>query len=193
MTRSSDCRESLHFAHPDQRVQAIQLYCSDAYGALLYDFRSEYSESLFRAWNKQVRLSWNVSPMTHVWLVEGYFCEKFQSLRNQIFGRYPKFVKKLLDSPNKEIRFLSRMLISDRRSQLNKNIFHLNQITNVNVLEYPVHKYKQLLPRKIVPNSEQWRLSLLTTLLKSRQTKDYTFLNLNKSKCQAMLDSLCSS
>ena len=83
MTRSSDCRESLHFTHPDQRVQAIMLYCSDAYGALLYDFRSEYSESLFRAWNKQVRLSWNVSPMTHVWLVEGYFCEQFQSLRNQ--------------------------------------------------------------------------------------------------------------
>ena len=105
MTRSSDLRDSLHFAEPQQRVQAIQLYCSDAYGALLYDFRSDYADSLFKAWNIQVRLAWNVPLTTHTWLVEveGYFCDKMQSLKNQILSRYPKFVKKLLESPSKEI------------------------------------------------------------------------------------------
>ena len=193
MTRSSDCRDSLHFAESEQRVQAIQLYCSDAYGALLYDFRSEYAESLFKAWNIQVRLAWDVPPTTHTWLVEGYFCDRMKSLKNQVLGRYPKFVQKLLDSPSKEIRFLSRILLSDRRSQLNKNVYYLSTVTNVNILDYPIYKYKQLLPRKSVPASDQWRLGLLTSLLNARKTKNFNFLNLNKAQCQDMINSLCSS
>ena len=193
MTRSSDCRDNLHFAEPEQRVQAIQLYCSDAYGAMLYDFRSDYAESLFKAWNIQVRLAWDIPPTTHTWLVEGYLCDKMKSLKNQILSRYPKFVKKLLDSPSKEVRFLSRVLLSDRRSQLNKNVHFLSSVTNVNVLEYPIYKYKQLLPRKSVPSCEQWRLGLLSSLLNARKTKNYTFLNLNKAQCQEMINSLCSS
>ena len=62
-----------HFAEPLQKVEAIQLYCSDAYGALLYDFASDYADSLFKAWNIQVRLALYIPPTTHTWLVEGYF------------------------------------------------------------------------------------------------------------------------
>ena len=195
MTRSSDLRDSLHFAEPQQRVQAIQLYCSDAYGALLYDFRSDYADSLFKAWNIQVRLAWNVPLTTHTWLVEveGYFCYKMQSLKNQILSRYPKFVKKLLESPSKEIWLLSRVLLSDRRSQLNKNVHYLSSITNVNILEYPIYKYKQLLPRKLVLVSDKWRVGLLTSLLHARKTKEFSFLNLNQTQCQDMINSLCSS
>ena len=85
-------------------------------------------------------------------------------------SRYPKFVKKLFDSPSKEIRFLGRILLSDRRSQLNRNVYHLSSVTNVNILEYPIYKYKQLLPRKSVPVSDQWRLCLLSTLLNARNS-----------------------
>ena len=108
-------------------------------------------------------------------------------------GRYPKFVKKLLDSPSKEVRFLSRVLLSDRRSQINKNVYYLSSVTSVNILEYPLYKYKQLLPRKSVPVSDQWRLGLLSALLNARKSKNFFSLNLNKSQCQDMIDSLCSS
>ena len=60
---------------------------------LFYRFSSDYAESLFKAWNIQVRLAWDISPMTHTLLVEGYFYDKSPCLRNQIFSRYPKFVK----------------------------------------------------------------------------------------------------
>ena len=119
--------------------------------------------------------------------------DKMKSLKNQILSRYPKFVQKLLDSPSKEIRFLSRVLLSDRRSQLNKNVHYLSRVTNVNILEYPIFKYKQLLPRKSVPACDQWRLRLLSSLLHARKTKNFSFLNLNKDQCQDMINSLCSS
>ena len=182
-----------HFAEPLQKVQAIQLYCSDAYGALLYDFGSDYADSLFKAWNIQVRLDWDTPPTT--WLVEGYFCDKMQGLKTQIMTRYPKFVKKLLDSPSKEVRFLSQELLSDRirRSQLNKNVYYLSSVTSVNILDYPLYKYKQLQPRKSVPVSDQWRLGLLSALLNARKSKNFFSLNLNKSQCQDMINSLCSS
>ena len=35
MSRASDMRDHLFFAHPEQRIQAIQLYCCDGYGSML--------------------------------------------------------------------------------------------------------------------------------------------------------------
>ena len=51
MARASDVRDNLFFAHPQQKVQAIQLYCSDAYGSMLWEYDRQYSESFFKAWN----------------------------------------------------------------------------------------------------------------------------------------------
>ena len=51
MCRASDLRENLYFAHPEQKMQAIQLYCSDAYGSMLWQLSSKYAESFFKAWN----------------------------------------------------------------------------------------------------------------------------------------------
>ena len=42
---------------------------------------------------------------------------------------YSKFVHKLALSPSKEIRFLRRILISDSRSIIKKNIWFLNNLT----------------------------------------------------------------
>ena len=37
MSKASDIRDNLYFADPRQRVQAIQLYCCDGYGSMLWD------------------------------------------------------------------------------------------------------------------------------------------------------------
>ena len=123
----------------------------------------------------------------------GIFLWQNAKLKNQIMSRYPKFVKKLLHSPSKEIWFLSRILLSVRRSQLNRNVYYLSSIMNVNILEYPHYKYKQLLPRQSVPVSEQWRFCLLSTLLNARNSKNFSSLNLNKTQCNDMINSLCSA
>ena len=93
---------------------------------------SEASKSYFKSWNKQVRNAWRVSHMTHTYLVENYFAVGQASLRVQTYTRYGNFVKKLMTSPSKEIRFLSKILLNDPRSTIWKNVWYLNNMTNMN-------------------------------------------------------------
>ena len=98
MSHANDIRDNLYFATPEQRVKAIQLYCCDGYGTMLWNFRSDYAESFFKAWNIQIRNSWKVSYMTHTYLVEDYFASGYLSLRNQIYSRSSSIFSRPLSS-----------------------------------------------------------------------------------------------
>ena len=132
--RANDIRDQLHFCSPNQKVTAINLYCTDAYGVLLYDLQSEYASSLFKQWSVQARLAHGVRMETHTSVVEGFLCKDNASLRSQVLSRYPKFVRKLLQSNSKEIRFLSRILLTDQRSNLCRNISYLSDITKLEIV-----------------------------------------------------------
>ena len=115
------------------------------------------------------------------------------SLRNQVYSRYPKFLKKLLNSPSKEIRFLSKVLVSDPRSIIGKNIWYLNNLTKTDVSRVDSSEFKRLLPVNIIPDNEKYRLGLLTTLLQVRENKQFNEFNLTKKMTQELIDSLCKS
>ena len=110
--RANDIRDQLHFCSGDQKMTAVNLHCTDAYGVLLYDLQSEYASSLFKQWSVQARLAHGVRMETHTRVVEGFLCSNHTSLKNQVLSRYPKFVRKLLGSSSKEIIFLSRILLT---------------------------------------------------------------------------------
>ena len=191
MRRASDVRDNLSFATPDQRMTAINLYCCDAYGAMLWDLDSDSANSFFKAWNIQACYSWNVSYMTHTYLVENYFCDNLKSLRNQVLGRYANFATKLKCSPSKEIRFLYDILVNDARSQLHCNLRYLRQVTNVNPVTTAIWKLKSLLPKELIPQSDKWRIRWLDVLLEARKTRNFSNLNITMERCKSMLDSLC--
>ena len=193
MSKASDIRDNLYFADPRQRVQAIQLYCCDGYGSMLWDLRSNYAESYFKAWNIQVRLAWRVPQETHTYLVESYFANGQTSLRSQIYGRYHKFIQKLLNSPSKEIRFLSKILVNDRRSTIGKNIWYLNHTTDSDILNTSSSEFQKKLPVNDVPSNEQYRVRLLTPLLKVRETNKFEELNITKKQTSDLINSLCKS
>ena len=193
MTKASDIRDNLYFADPMQRVQAIQLYCCDGYGSMLWNFRSDFAQSYFKAWNIQVRLAWRVPPETHTYLVESFFAAGQISLRSQIYGRYQKFIQKLVKSPSKEISFLSKVLVYDPRSTIGQNIWYLNKISECDILKSSSSAFKRMLPVNVVPDKEMYRVRLLTTLLQVRETKQYEQFNLTKKQTFDFIDSLCIS
>ena len=160
---------------------------------MLWNLRSEYSEKYFKAWNIQIRNAWQVSPMTHTYLVEHYFAKGQTSLRSQTYVKYTKFVQKLLQSPSKEIRFLSKILLSDPRSTIGKNVWFLNNLTNENIVVTSKFKVKQLIPINPIPANDQWRIRLLQVLLDARKEKNSAKLNLTKDQLNDMLQSLCIS
>ena len=49
-------REDISFANPDQILKAIQIYCSDAYGSMIWNLKSAASEQFFKCWNTTVKL-----------------------------------------------------------------------------------------------------------------------------------------
>ena len=191
MTRATDIREQFYYARPEQRINAIQLYCCDGYGSMLWNLQSDYAEKFFKAWNIQSRLAWDVPFNTHTYLVEDYFCEGFTSLRNQILARYSKFVSKLLASPSKEIVFLINLNLRDARSVTCNNIRHLNDKIGCDALKTANWKVKTLLPVKVVPQEEMYRIGLLNILLEAKFMKNFSSLNLDKMQCIDMIRSLC--
>ena len=193
MTNASDIREKLYFAHSDQKMKAIELYCCSSYGSMLWDFNEECIEKYFHAWNIQARNAWNVHRQTHTYLVEDFFCQEFVSLRNQVYGRFPNFVRNLETSMSREVRFLAQVALKDPKSRLYKNIQFLNEKTNENCRQVSQFKWKQVLPRQVVPKIDCWRPKLLQLFLEVRQNKDYGRLNTNEEQLEDMLTSLCIS
>ena len=153
---------------------------------MLCDLTDECTKKYFNACN-----SWNIHPHTHTFLVEDFFCSQYVSLRNQVYGRYPKFVNKLRCSPSKEVRFLINLVLNDPKSKTCQNLIFLNGLTNQNdCLLTPYFDFKQLLPRKTTPPNESWRTSLLELLLEVKESGDLSRLNANDSQVDEMIDSL---
>ena len=91
------------------------------------------------------------------------------------------------------IRFLSKVLVSDPRSIIGKNIWYLNNLTKTDVSRVDSFEFKRLLPVNIIPDNEKYRLGLLTTLLQVRENKQFNEFNLTKEMTQELIDSLCKS
>ena len=68
--RSVDIRDQLSFAHPDQILKAIEVYCCDGYGSMLWSLSSDTAESYFKAWNTAVKLVYHVPRNSFTYLVE---------------------------------------------------------------------------------------------------------------------------
>ena len=190
--RSMDVLEDLYFANPSQKLKAIQVYCCDAYGSMLWDLGSQYSESFFKCWNSSVKQCYGITRKTFTYLVEDYFASGFTSLRNQVISRYASFYRKLLKSSSKEVNFMANIVAKDPRSVTCKNLRLLQSKTALRQpYTYSTFKIKSVLPVKTIPQSEKWRLGLLSSLLKLRLEK--RMRNEATISVDAMLDSLCCS
>ena len=189
MTRASDIREQLHYIHPEQQLQAMQLTCCDAYGSMLWDLYSPAAQMFYNAWNNQVRQAWGVPRDTFTFLVEGFFGARFVPLRNMIKQRYLKFVNSLATSECKEVEFMFKLVQSDPKSMTRKNMRNIEEEIRIDIDPMMIHA-KTLFAPKTVPLDQYWRVGLLDTLLNNRQTQDIAS---NSSRPQDMINGLCNS
>ena len=155
ISTTSDIREQLHFAHPQQVIKAIQIMAMDSYGSMLWTLKNESCQKFFRCWNTCIKLVYNVPRSTYTYLVEGFLASEFHSLRNQVLSRYATFYRKLLNSPSLEIRALARIVQEDPRSPTYCYIKYLTSLTGLtSPLQYSSARIRMLLPLKNVPDNE---------------------------------------
>ena len=190
--KTVEVRNQFAFAHPSQTLKMVRILCCDGYGSMLWELQSNPVEQMFKCWNTCVKLSWEVPRSTFTYLVEGYFAKDETSFRNQILSRYPAFHRKLLLSPSKEVRILSRIVANDPRSTTCLNLRYIRDITKQDKAEFlSSWRIREALPARQVPEGELWRIGLMTTLL-SMRNENYREVQDSKNICK-MIDSLCST
>ena len=190
--RAHDIRDQLHFCQPRQVMKLVNTYVGDSYGSNLWRFDSNYVTSFYSRWNVTARNVFGVKFDTHVNVVEGFLCKDIVSLKSQVLSRYPKFVRKLLHSTSKEVRFLSRIVLTDQRSNLCRNISYLSDVTKLNdVTMVAGWKIRQALKERCT--LEPWRENLLTTFMQIKYDKSYEDFNMTKQQLDDFIDSLLTS
>ena len=129
---------------------------------------------------------------TFTYLVEGFLAADQTSLRNQVLCRYPGFYRSLLNSPSREVRILVRLVSNDPKSTTCRNLKHLARITCLEKPQlYCSWRIREVLPVQYVPKEEEWRLGLLSALMKVKRER-YSMVKDMQQIC-AMLDSLAST
>ena len=192
ISKSMDIREDLWFATPEQQLKAIQVYCCDAYGAMLWYLGSPSSEQFFKCWNTSVKLAYGVPKNTYTYLVDGWFSGNMTNLRNQVLSRYPRFYRSLASSVSREVRGLLKIVENDPRSTTFKNLKLIRERTGLSRPElFCARKIRSLLPSRKVPASEYWRLGLLTSLFTVKSEK-YADVQ-DTERIVAMIHSLCNT
>ena len=62
--RSTAVREMFDFAEPTQILNAVETYCCDHYGSMLWQLYGEAAGKYYRCWNTCVKLAWNCPHST---------------------------------------------------------------------------------------------------------------------------------
>ena len=119
--------ESTSSANPENILQAVHIFSTDAYGSMLWYLSSEISGQHFKCWNTCVKLVYGLPRNTCSYLVEGILSAGQTPLRNQVVSRYPGFYRGLPSSPSREVRVLARIVSRDPRSTTCKNLNYLNR------------------------------------------------------------------
>ena len=189
---STTTRETFSFADPQQVLNAVQIYCCDFYGSMLWDLYGTQAEQFYRCWNMCVKLSWDLPRSTHVIFVNHLLACGFPSIRQQVLTRYVKFFRSLLSSPSKEVAVVSRIVGSDASTNTGKNLLNMFLETKLKPMSSPLHLfYESILKPADIPTSDTWRLNLLSKYLKIRQ--DQLISCEDTSYIDTLISCLCST
>ena len=147
---STNIRETFDFADQKQMLNAVEIYCSDFYGSMLWDLYGDEAAKFFRCWNTLCKLCWDLPRSTPVYFVDNLLSCGFPSIRKQIIVRYVKFFRSLLKSPCKEVAVLARVVGQDASSVTGRNLLNLfsgntvkaNEQPNAQVSRDPIQAYR---------------------------------------------------
>ena len=123
--------------------------------------------------------------------MEGHLGEGTLPLRVQVLSRFPKFYRRLVESPSKEVRLLAGLATRDARSVLACNLAHVSGLAGLNCSVESAAAVRNALPIKTVPECESWRVGLLDGLLRARA--DLEKQQSDTKRVTALISSLCTT
>ena len=196
ITRSLEVRDQFSFAQPMEVLQAVNVYCCDHYGSMLWDLQGDGVKKYFNSWKTCIKLAWGVPRATHSYFLD-YLSGGLVTVRRDVLSRYAGFYKSLLTSPCREVNILARVVAKDIRTTTARNMRMLEQETGGLTWAAPGVKIRERLACRepSAPGVDAWRIPYLGRLLEQRDQLAYQGEELSEEldEVQALIDSLCTN
>ena len=190
--RTTDVRETFEFAEAAQKLKAINVYCGDNYGTMIWPLDSDSAGKYFRCWNRCVKLCWDLPESTHTLFVDHLLCEGFSSMRVNVLSRYVKFFQGLLSHSSKEVSLVANLVGRDIESFTGRNLRCIQEDTELNPWVATSLQVQSKYKSKVtLDQRDSWRDYLLKNYLDRRQ-----FLRKQLKPTEEiddLIESLCST
>ena len=167
--KSNEILSVFEFAHPRQKLDAINIYCNSWYGAMLWDLYGDAAGVAFRSWNTTVKIAWGLDRATHTYIVDHLLTGNIPSVKQQIIKRYIKFVNALLSTVNPIISLLATLAVNSLQSTTGKNLANIKEEFGINPLITPRNQF--VTKKASIPSEEHSNLMLLDEFLTRRENE----------------------
>ena len=99
------------YAHPVQKLKAIQTYACALYGSNLWNLYGSSAGQVYKCWNISVRDAWGVPRLTRTYIVDNLLSGSLPPIKQVVIRRYVRFVQGLMTSSNPVLSILSQWAI----------------------------------------------------------------------------------
>ena len=181
-------QEGFGFAHPAEKITAVQKYCTAVYSSSLWDLGSPEED-----WRTGHKLAWDVPRGCRTYIVQTVLAPHVDSLRANLLAREVGFFRGLLTSPSHEVRVLALLAARDVRSNLGSNLALVRTLTGQDPWTAPMGGLVSALEeadRREVPEQDRWRLPYLEKLLTLRLQAFYSGEKEEVKRLQSLINSL---
>ena len=162
--------QKFDFCTPEIRVRMLRLYNMHFTNCRLWSFGSEAFDKLCRSYNKNLRIVCGLPFNSHNWIIEELSGGKHA--RQQMMGRFVKFVDSLHKHTSPSVSTLLSKLQSDKRSLVGSNLRVIHLETGIPVMP-GITKPHEISDHRVYKfdEKESWKLQLLTSLLEIRDQR----------------------
>ena len=164
-------KEAFSFAHPCEKISAVQKYCTSYYGAQLWSMRADSVSMVNSSWRTHVKLTWDLPRNCHNYFIDTVLAPNETPPAISLPVRFVNFFQSLQRSPSPEVQILSNLCARDIRTNTGSNLNHIKSLIGLDPGEYGGKRIKEELRRVLaaeVPVTDHWRLSYLQKLLSNR-------------------------
>ena len=114
-------------------------------------------------------MAYQVPRATHTYIAENLLAEEFLPVRQELYARYTKFLKKLQKSPSYEVMMLVRITTSDLQSTTGTNIMTIHRELGVDPTSVSARQVRQMDLKRPVPERDFWRLTTIKNMIERRR------------------------
>ena len=185
--------EAFYFAHPCEKIKAIEKYCTAMYGSNLWRLDSNEVQSVISAWKTGVKLAWGVHRGCRTYLLQNVLAPDTTPLRVGLLTKFHGFFRSLLDSPSHEVAVIARLTARDIRTNLGSNLALLKRETGLDPWVTGKGQLDTALKNQArvnVPKQDGWRVPYLRKLLSERLRSYYSSDQQEEKRIQRLIDSL---